>query len=143
MNDYRTSSHSKYSLHVHVVWVTKYRKKVLTGEIALSARNKIREICKRNDVEIIKGHVSTDHVHLLVSMPPHVSVSKMMKYIKGASSRKLLQEYKGLNKTFWGRHLWARGYFAVSSGNVTDEVIKMYIENQDKETDDDFRISEA
>jgi REP-associated tyrosine transposase len=143
MNDYRTSSHSKYSQHVHVVWVTKYRKKVLTGEIALSARNKIREICKRNDVEIIKGHVSVDHVHLLVSMPPHLSISKMMKYIKGASSRKLLQEYKGLNKTFWGRHLWARGYFAVSSGNVTDEVIKMYIENQDQERDDDFRISGA
>ncbi len=65
-------------------------------------------------------------------MPSHLSVSKMMKYIKGASSRKLLQEYKGLNKTFWGCHLWARGYFAVSSGNVTDEVIKMYIENKDQ-----------
>ncbi len=143
MNDYRTSSHSKYSLHVHVVWVTKYRKKVLTGEIALSVRKNIREICKRNDVEILKGHVAKDRVHLLVSMPPHLSVSKMMKYIKGASSRKLLKEYKGLNKTFWGRHLWARGYFAVSSGNVTDEVIKMYIENQDQERDDDFRISKT
>lgn len=143
MSEYRTSSHSKYSLHVHLVWVTKYRKKVLKGEIAKSVRARIREICKRNDIEILKGHVSKDHVHLLVSMPPHLSVSKAMKYIKGASSRKLLQEYKELNKRFWGCHLWARGYFAVSSGNVTDQIIKQYIEQQDLEKDDDFRISES
>lgn len=66
-----------------------------------------------------------------------------MKYLKGTTSRKLLQEYKHLNRQFWGRHLWAHGYFAVSSGNVTDEIIKMYIENQDLEKEDDFRISES
>jgi putative transposase len=71
----------------------------------------------------LAGHISKDHVHLLVSGPPHLSVSKLVQYIKGYSSRKLLMEYKELNKQFWGQHLWARGYFATSSGNVTDEVI--------------------
>lgn len=142
MSIYRTSSHAKYSLHIHVVWTTKYRKRVLTGDVALRLREQIRMICKRNEIEILKGHVSADHVHLFISIPPHLSVSKVMKYLKGITSRKILQEYKRLSRRFWGRHLWARGYFAVSSGNVTDEIIKMYIENQDIEKDDDFRISE-
>ena len=143
MNEYRTSSHAKYSLHIHLVWVTKYRKKVLSGEIARRTRGLIREICRTNEVEIIKGHVSRDHVHLLVSMPPYLSVSKLVGYIKGKTSRKIQQEYTEIRRRFWGQHLWARGYFAASSGNVTDEVIKAYIEQQDLEKDDDFRITES
>ena len=143
MSEYRTSSHAKYSLHIHLVWVTKYRKKVLSGEIARRTRELIREICRTNEVEIIKGHVSRDHVHLLVSMPPFLSVSKLVGYIKGKSSRKIQQEYTEIRRRFWGQHLWARGYFAASSGNVTDEVIKAYIEQQDLEKDDDFRITES
>lgn len=143
MSEYRTSSHAKYSLHIHLVWVTKYRKKVLSGEIARRTRELIREICRTNEVEIIKGHVSRDHVHLLVSMPPFLSVSKLVGYIKGKSSRKIQQEYTEIRRRFWGQHLWARGYFAASSGNVTDEVIKAYIEQQDFEKDDDFRITES
>lgn len=143
MNEYRTSSHAKYSLHIHLVWVTKYRKKVLSGEIARRTRVLIREICRTNEVEIIKGHVSRDHVHLLVSMPPYLSVSKLVGYIKGKTSRKIQQEYTEIRRRFWGQHLWARGYFAASSGNVTDEVIKAYIEQQDLEKDDDFRITES
>ena len=143
MSEYRTSSHAKYSLHIHLVWVTKYRKKVLSGEIARRTRELIREICRTNEVEIIKGHVSRDHVHLLVSMPPFLSVSKLVGYIKGKSLRKIQQEYTEIRRRFWGQHLWARGYFAASSGNVTDEVIKAYIEQQDFEKDDDFRITES
>ena len=144
MSEYRTSSHAKYSLHVHIVWVTKYRKHVLSGEIAKRARDLIREICRTNDVEIIKGHVAIDHIHLLVSMPPFLSVSKLMGYIKGKSSRKLQQEFGEIRRKFWGQHLWARGYFAASSGNVTDEIIKTYIEQQDLEKkEDDFRIAES
>lgn len=82
-------------------------------------------------MEILAGHVSKDHLHLLVSAPPHISVSKLVQYIKGYTSRKLLMEYKELNKQFWGKHLWGRGYFAASSGNVTDEVIAEYIRTQD------------
>jgi putative transposase len=101
----------------------------------------VREICKGNDVEIIKGHISRDHIHIFVSVPPHNSVSELLKSIKGKTSRKLLMEFKTLSRQFWGRHLWARGYFAASSGNVTDEVIMKYIEQQGYEPPDaDFKI---
>jgi putative transposase len=95
------------------------------------------------DIEIIKGHVSKDHVHLFVSAPPYHSVSKIMQMVKGKTSRKLLSENRKLSNKFWGRHLWARGYFVASSGNVTDEVISEYIELQDlaeRARDDDFTI---
>jgi len=104
-------------------------------------RTILREICKANDVEILKGHVSKDHVHLFVSVPPNLSVSNLVQFLKGKSSRKLLSSSKELQKQFWGRHFWARGYFAASSGNITDEVVMQYIENQDvTETDDNFKI---
>lgn len=141
--DYRAGSHSRYDLKVHIVWITKYRKKVLKGDVSNRARELIREICKANEVEIIKGHVSVDHIHLLVSYPPSLSVSKLVQYVKGKTSRRLLQAYTELRKMFWGQHLWARGYFAASVGTVTDEVVKEYIEKQDIATkDDDFKITE-
>lgn len=144
MNHYRKTSHSTYDLKYHIVWITKYRKKVMTGVIAENVRSIIREICKQNDVEIIKGHISKDHVHLFVSVPPHISISNLLQSLKGRSSRKLLSNFKELQKQFWGRHLWARGYFVASSGNITDEVIMEYISNQDikeAQTDDEFKIA--
>ena len=141
MEHYRKSSHTTYDLKYHLVWITKYRKRVLTGEVAKRARELIREICRARDVEILKGHISQDHVHIFVSVPPHVSISKLMQSIKGKSSRKMMSEFKALSRTFCGRHIWARGYFAASSGNVTDEVIMQYIELQGKEPQNgDFHI---
>ena len=145
MKHYRKTSHAVYDIKFHVVWITKYRKSVLYGEVAIRVRDLIREICKSMDVEIIKGHVSKDHLHLLVSVPPHLSVSKLVQGLKGKTSRKLLGEYKRLASQFWGRHLWARGYFVASSGTITDEVIAQYIEMQDKmdrDHDDDFSIGD-
>jgi putative transposase len=143
MEHYRRSSHTVYDLKYHIVWITKYRKQVLRGEIGERVRALIREICKAKDVEIIKGHVSKDHVHIFVSAPPHISVSQLVQSLKGKTSRKMMMEYKSLNKTFWGRHIWARGYFVASSGNVTDEVIMKYIEEQGKEPpDDDFKVDD-
>ena len=81
-------------------------------------------------MEILTGHVGSDHIHLLVSVPPHLSAGKLVQYIKENTSRKLQMEYKELNKQFLGKHLWAMGYSVTSSGNVTDEVIKGYIKNQ-------------
>ncbi len=98
-----------YDLKVHIVWITKYRKKVLKGDVSHRVRELIREICKANEVEIIKGHVSVDHIHLLVSYPPSLSISKLVQYVKGKTSRRLLQDYTELRKMFWGQHLWARG----------------------------------
>lgn len=142
MQKYRKTSHSVYDLKYHLVWITKYRKPVLVGPIAERAREIIRQICQQHDIEIIKGHVSKDHIHLFVSIPPHVSVSDAMQAIKGKSSWKMLSEFKGLSKQFWGRHFWARGYFASSSGNVTDEVIIEYINKQDQASKDgDFTIT--
>jgi putative transposase len=143
MENYRKSSHTVYDIKYHIVWITKYRKPVLRADIAVRLRNLIREICKSNDVEIIKGHVSRDHVHIFVSAPPHISVSQLVKLLKGKTSRKLMMEYKGISRTFWGRHMWARGYFVASSGNVTDEVIIKYIEQQGQEPPDgDFKIDD-
>ena len=141
MPTYRKGSRSTYDLKVHVVCITKYRKPVLSGAIAMRVRELVREICLANEIQIVKGHLSTDHVHLLISYPPRMSVSKVVQYLKGNSSGKLLQEYAELRRMFWGQHIWARGYFAVSTGNVTDKVINDYIENQDQEpTDEDFKI---
>lgn len=145
MQHYRKTSHGVYDIKFHVVWITKYRKPVLRCDVAIRLRDLIREICKAMDVEILKGHVSKDHVHILISSPPHLSVSKLVQRLKGKTSRKLLSEYRTLSKQFWGRHLWARGYFVASSGNVTDDVIAQYIEMQDKmeqARDDDFSIGD-
>ena len=143
MENYRKSSHTVYDIKYHIVWITKYRKPVLRGEIAERLRDLIREICKARDIEILKGHVSRDHVHVFLSVPPHLSVSQLVQSLKGKTSRKLLMEYKSLSRAFWGRHIWARGYFVASSGNVTDEVIMKYIEEQGKEPPDgDFKIED-
>lgn len=142
MENYRKGSHTLFDLKYHLVWITKYRKKVLVGAVAERSRELIREICKVNEVEIIKGHVSNDHVHLFVSVPPKLSISKVMQYLKGKTSHKMLFEFKYLQRQFWGKYIWARGYFAVTSGNVTDEVIMKYIENQDiEDRDDNFNIN--
>ena len=142
MQNYRTTSHAKYDLKVHLVWVPKYRKKVLIGQVAIRIRDLVREICFANDIQIISGKVSHDHVHIFISYPPHLSISKIVQLLKGKSSRKILSENKELKARFWGCHLWARGYFAVSSGNLTDEMIKEYIEQQQGEDIrvDDFQI---
>ena len=144
MEHYRKSSHCTYDIKYHIVWITKYRKPVLRGAIAERTRELVRMVCSTNDVEILGGHVGTDHIHLLVSVPPHLLASKLVQYIKGSTSHKLQMEYKELNKQYWGRHLWARGYFVASSGNVTDEVILKYIQSQDLEEskkNDNFDIS--
>ena len=132
VQNYRKTSHTTYDCKYHIVWITKYRKKVLGGQVGIRIRELIREICKRNNVEILRGHVSKDHVHLFVSVPPHLAVSKLVQYLKGKSSYKLMQENKQISRLFWGRHVWARGYFVATSGNITDEVILEYIKNQDE-----------
>ncbi len=90
---------------------------------------------------IYAGSINRDHVHMLISIPPQLSVSKAVQYLKGKSSHKLLSEYGYLRKRYWGQHLWARGYWVASSGNVTDDVWKEYIKNQTApEPDDDFTV---
>jgi putative transposase len=144
MEEYRKGSHCLYDIKVHLVWITKYRKPVLCGEEAQRLRDMIRKICADLEVDILAGNVRRDHVHLLVSYPPQLCISKLVQKLKGVTSRKLLQESGRFRKEFWGRHLWARGYFAVSTGNVTDDIIAQYIQNQDeierRKTSDNFQV---
>jgi len=144
MQYYRKTSHTTYDCKYHIVWITKYRKKILRGIIAERLRELIRGICNEHEVEILKGHVSSDHVHLLLSVPPHLAISKLVQYMKGKSSYKMMQENKQLSKEFWGRHMWDRGYFVATSGNITDEVILEYIKNQDdNKSEEEFTIADA
>ena len=137
MEHYRTGPHSRFDLKYHFVWITKYRKGVLVGEVGIRLRALVREVCRTYEIEILQGSISRDHVHVLLSCPPDLSPSKIMQYIKGKTSRKLLMEFKHLQKQYWGRHLWARGYFVASSGNVTDEAIMEYIRRQEGTEPDD------
>jgi len=137
---YRHGAHTVFEIHMHLVWTTKYRKPVMTGEVGLRVREVIRQVCRAEEVDILKGHVSKDHVHLFVSIPPQVTISRLVQRVKGKSSHTLLNEYSHLRRAFCGRHLWARCYFCCSSGNVTDEVIAQYIENQQHEEDAEFRV---
>ena len=100
MTEYRKGAHTVYDIKYHVVWVTKYRYQALRGEIAVRARDLIREICVAKEIVIIKGHLSPDHVHLMVSVPPHLSVSKMMQYLKGKWSYQLQREYPRKSNSF-------------------------------------------
>lgn len=118
---------------MHLVWLPKYRKPVLTGEVAVRVRDLIRQIAAEHELEIISGEVARDHVHVFVGYRPNQDVSQIMQWLKGISSRVLLQEFPHLRKRFWGRHFWARGYLAASSGNITDEMVKEYIEEQEGE----------
>ena len=137
---YRHGAHTVFSIHLHLVWATKYRKAILSGEVGVRVRELIRQICRDEDVEILKGHVSKDHIHLFVSIPPQLTISRLVQKLKGKTSYKVLQEFSHLRKVFWGRHVWARGYFCCSSGNVTDEVIAAYIEDQKHEEDAEFGV---
>jgi putative transposase len=147
MAHYRTGSHTRFAIKYHFVWVTKYRKSVLTGSVGVRLRDLVREICRTYEIEILQGSVSPDHVHVLLSCPPNLSPSKVMQYIKGKSSRKLMMEFKHIQKQYWGRHLWARGYFVASSGNVTDEVVMEYIRQQEGTEPNDggenFRVTQS
>ena len=109
-------------------------------------RELVREVCQANNIEILQGHISRDHVHLFLSVPPHLSPSKVMQYIKGKSSRKLMMEFHHIQRAYWGRHIWGRGYFVASSGNVTDEVIQEYIrlqqEVEPQDGGENFRVEE-
>ena len=141
--DYKHGSHSLYDLKYHIVFCTKYRYRILTGEVATRVRELIREICTTNYIDIVSGSLSPDHVHLLLSVPPSISVSKIVQYIKGKSGRKVLQEFEHIKKRYWGQHLWARGYFAVTVGNVNTEDVQRYIEQQEEHhKKKNFSISE-
>ncbi len=127
MSRYSKTSHTIYNHRYHIVWITKYRYKVLTYDLKKRVREIVGQVSEDMGVKIINGVVSSDYIHVFVEIPPHVKVSKYVQKAKGRSSKKIQEEYPSLRKRYWGRHLWARGYFSSTSGNVTDDIINDYI----------------
>ena len=142
--NYRKASHTIYNLTVHLAWITKYRYKVLKWQVWEELKKQIRIICNELEVEIVSWSISQDHVHILVSIPPSCSISKLLQYIKWKTSRKLQMQFQDLKKKYWWQHLWARWYFACSTGNITNDMIKDYIEHhfEENESEDTFRIED-
>ena len=118
MKEYRRGPHTVFEIHLHLVWVTKYRRGVLTGEVGTRVRDIIKEICGQHEV----------------------TISRLVQRLKGKTAYRLLHEFPHLKKKFWGGHIWARGYFCCSSGNVTDEVVLEYIETQGHDDDANFKV---
>jgi putative transposase len=129
---YRTGSHTVFHHRYHIIWVPKYRYKVLRGQVRERVRDIIRQVCSEMRVRIIKGILSPNHIHMFVEIPPHLAVSMFVQRVKGRSSRKIQQEFPTLKKRYWGRRFWARGYFCTTSGNITNDIILRYLEAHSK-----------
>lgn len=139
--EYRYGSHTIYNIEYHFVWVTKYRYKVLTGELGVRVRDLVRQSCEAFEIRIIKGVVSKDHIHILVSAPPNLAPSEIMRRIKGRTSSKLFEEFPHVKRRYWGRHFWARGYFCTTVGQMTEEMIKEYLAHHfEPKQDDAFEV---
>lgn len=136
MSKYRRCSLTTTRLTCHVVWVTKYHYQVLQGDIQLSSRNPLIQDCDSLENEILKGVVSKDHVHMHIEYPAKLSISEILKQLKGRNSRILQKEFPALEKRYWGQHLWATGYGAWSTGNITDEMGQDYLEHHRRPTDE-------
>ena len=142
MSDYRYGGHTVSRLTVHLVWVTKYRYKVLTGDIQKRCRELLIQVCDTEDVRILSGVVSKDHIHMHIEYPPSVSISNLVKRMKGRASRLLQKEYTELSKRYWGKHLWGIGYGAWSTGNITEEIVQEYLKRHKSSSNDTeaFRV---
>jgi putative transposase len=129
MTDYSKTSHTVFYHRLHIVWITKYRYRVLQGELRVRLREIIAQVADSMGIKIVNGVLSSDHVHIFAEIPPHVTVSDFVKHAKGSSSRKIQVEYPKIRKKYWGCHFWGRGFFISTSGNVTDDIINNYINN--------------
>ena len=136
MNEYRYGGHTVSRLTVHLVWVTKYRYNVLTGDIQKRCRELLIQVYDAEDVRILSGVVSKDHIHMHIEYPPSVSLSNLLKRMKGRTSRLLQKEYTELSKRYWGKHLWGIGYGAWSTGNITEEIVQEYLKRHKSSSND-------
>ena len=132
MEGYRKSSHATFRCEYHFVWVPKYRYQVLIGEIKPRVKEIIIELCEWLDIIILEGAVTSDHLHLYLSVPPKYSPSQVIKVLKGKSAEYLRKEFPDLAKRYWGMHIWARGYF-VSTVGIDRDVIKNYVKDQQED----------
>lgn len=132
-NSIRQGRHCVYDMHVHLVFVTKYRHKVFTGKQLERLKTIFRDVCRDFDCQLEEFNGETDHVHLLVSVTPNVQVSKLVNSLKGVSSRRLRQEFPELERHYWkAQRLWSRGYYAGTNGGTPLATLRKYIENQNR-----------
>ena len=125
-------NHTRWECKYHIVWIPKYRKKVIYGKLRRELGKVLRELAQRKECEILEGHLMGDHVHMLIAIPPKYSVSQTVGYIKGKSAIWVARTYGGKKRNFTGAHFWARGYY-VSTVGRDEKVIREYIQNQEKE----------
>ena len=131
--DTNSLSHTKWSCQYHIVFIPKYRKKVMYGKVREDMREILRTLCQYKKVEIVEGAVCSDHVHLCVSIPPKISVSEFVGYLKGKSALMIHDKHPEMTNK-WNREFWARGYYVTTIGNVNEETVKRYIAEQSEET---------
>lgn len=140
MDKQRHGSHTVSKLTVHIVWITKYRYHVLKGDVQIRCKELIKQICDAEDVRILKGVISKDHVHMHIEYAPKLRISDLVKSIKGRTSCKLQEEFPALGKRYWGRRFWAVGYGAWSTGNITDEMVQQYLDHHKQDANKDENI---
>ena len=129
-SEIRTGRHCVFNLHVHLVFVTKYRRRVFKREHLDALREIFEKICQDFEANLVEVDGEDDHVHLLVNYPPKVALAKLVNSLKGASSRIMRRRFEGLWKRYWKGVLWSPSYFAASCGEAPLAVIKQYIEQQ-------------
>ena len=126
---YDTGKHCVFYHRYHIVWSTKYRYKVLPGALRLRVRDICRQVCRENEVDILRGVLSCDHVHMFVSVPPKIAISDLVRKMKGRSSHKVQREFPVIRKRYWGCRFWGRGYFSTTNGAITEDIVLQYLEN--------------
>ena len=132
MSNYRTLQHTEWECKYHIVFIPKYRRKVLYGELRKHLGEIIRRLARQKECEIEEGHLMPDHVHIMISIPPKYAVAQVMGYIKGKSAIHIARQFGGIRRNFTGQSFWARGYF-VSTVGRDEEVIRQYIQHQEIE----------
>jgi putative transposase len=129
---YASLAHTSWECKYHVVFIPKYRRKALYGELRPHLGETFRELARRRESEVVEGHLMVDHVHMLISIPPKWSVSQVMGFIKGKSAIHIARTFMGRRQNFTGQHFWARGYW-VSTVGKDERAVREYIKNQEKE----------
>jgi len=132
LNDYRSLSHTKWECKYHVVFIPKYRKKAIYGELRKQLGEVFRRLAQHRESEIEEGHLMPDHVHMMISIPPKYSVAQVVGFIKGKSAIHIARTFAGRRRNFVGQHFWARGYF-VSTVGADEMVVRQYIRDQEAE----------
>jgi putative transposase len=132
MNEFQSLSHTKWECKYHVVFIPKYRRKVLYGQLRQELGEVFRELARQKESRIEEGHLQPDHVHMLLSIPPKYAVAQVVGYVKGKSAIYIARTYGGRLRNFLGEHFWARGYF-VSTVGRDEEAVRQYIRAQEAE----------